>query len=287
MQITKFPSGAETGTVVVSYYPLNGNDANTGPRYQEEAELTGFDILGITRDGSNTTHTDASIQNSFDPKVPAKYEQNLESHVEKVARKISDYDTVILRGQSVGSFPTLALVKNGIYATHLLLEDGVNLRYHKTRESKIYSWYTWVSAQFSEMIAMPKPPHEGWEAPKTDPQPDRVRKLITDIRNSSLLWRSSYSHDAVLDIVRDYPKLPVLCKFLGNSVVSTPALFGLFAPEFDAAAKVRVARAQNSEAAPARQYYDDTGWHGYHLYPQYGAANLIQASHMPSYVANS
>jgi len=51
---TLFRAGPATDTLVVSYYPVGGNDRNTGPRYAQEARLTGFDVLGVTRVGTNT-----------------------------------------------------------------------------------------------------------------------------------------------------------------------------------------------------------------------------------------
>lgn len=282
MQIKKFESGTETDTVVISPYPLKGSDTNTGPRYQEDARLSGFDILGATRDGSDTTRRNEPLREMLDPENPA-FDRFWGYQVEDLDHAISPYDKVIVRGQSVGSFPALALVKNGLRATHLLVEDGINLRYHRTAPSRLYSWYAWSSAQFSAAVAMPKPPEKDWAIPKheSDPARLRMRKMLTDIHHSSPLWRSSYGHDALLDIVRYRPQLPVLCKFLGNSVISTPRLVELFSQEF---AKAVAAREQAGIAAEAHLDYDENGWHGYLLFPQYTAPNLAKVGQMASYV---
>lgn len=58
-----FRSGAApSDTLVVSPYPVGGNDRNTGPRYAREAVSTGFDVLGITRVGTNTCRPDPRLR---------------------------------------------------------------------------------------------------------------------------------------------------------------------------------------------------------------------------------
>jgi hypothetical protein len=282
MHSQTFRSDTETGTVVISYYPVVGTDNNTGPRYQQEAAITGFDVIGITRDGSNATSPDRHLHDSLSPEHFDEYCAEQATKLEKVTL---DYDNVIFRGQSTGSFPTLGVVKSGLVrATHLLIEDGINLRLgpHGRTQRLLPGWYAWLSTQAQNAFSKSPLPSPDWLVPTKQSDSHKTAMFFMDVYHWSHLWRSSYSRDAFLHIAATQPKLPVLCKFIGHSVTSTAKLVAEFIPEVTKAHTARLTA--QAPVADIRYNYHPDAWHNYIEYPQYGAANLLEVASMRSYV---
>jgi len=277
-------------TVVVSYYPLGGNDENTGPRYQQEATLTGFDIIGITRPGSNTTAKNPLLREDFSPQ---HFDEKWRGYTGDLDGLTADYDYVIVRGQSTGSFPALNVVKNGlIKATHLLLEDGVNLR---RRRGPIAARYDWGRNFAGEQLRKPQPTIDTWKKPAVNP---RETDLITGLKNMleglnkfaveqyhwEPLWRSNYSWRTSLDIVRTRPDLAIRFIFLGHSATGTGEDIDDFCRRVEKVKLYRAPEHFGDEVAPVGIKYFPDAWHGFLEYPEFGAANLLAIRQMSSLV---
>jgi hypothetical protein len=266
---TLFRGGPAADTLVVSYYPVGGNDRNTGPRYAREARLTGFDVLGVTRVGTNTCRPSPRLrrrlgQGSFDAwcaqAAPA---------LSAVCR---DYRYVVLRGQSTGAFPTLGVARTGLLpVTHLLVEDGVNTR--RTRRGTIRgpvgARLDWLRYLREERADMRHPPRDGWARPDVQPAPHRSTLWhAVEQYHWVPLWRSTWGRDALVQIVRDRPDLPVLVKCLGHTALTTRAEVADLHRALEGA--------RDGGAAPCRLDFDPDAWHAFLVYAEYGAANLCE-----------
>src|SRR4051794_10752338 len=165
MSATLFRGGPASDTLVVSYYPVAGNDRNTGPRYAREAVLTGFDVLGVTRVGTNTCRPSPRLRRRLAKGSFDAWCAEAAFALEAVCR---DYRYVVLRGQSTGAFPTLGIAATRLLpVTHLLREEGVNPR--RTRRGAIRgpvgARLDWLRYLAEERSGMHHPPCEGWERP--------------------------------------------------------------------------------------------------------------------------
>jgi hypothetical protein len=285
MRATTFRSSNEADTLVVSYYPLSGNDKNTGPRYNEEAAITGFDIAGVTRTGSNTLKFSPWKRHKLSLK---HFDESCAEDADSLNKLSRNYDRVIWRGQSTGSFPTLGVVKSGLVkATHLILEDGINTRLGKDKQplGPVNSRLDWVRYGREEKAGMPRPPFQNWSAP----EPVHVNPLIgvgkfaAEQYHWAPLWRSAYSRESTIEIAKSTPELPILAKFLGHTGTSTHVEVQQFREELSEIQRER--QTNTTSAASIHADYDPDGWHGFIIYPQFGAANLEQVASMQSFVA--
>jgi hypothetical protein len=274
-----FSGRRDSDTLVISYYPVGGNDANTGPRYREEARLTGFDILGITRPGTNTLLPSHSMRRQL---APAHFDRFVERHLGVLARIANDYEYVIMRGQPSGAFPTLAVVKSEqVRTTHLLIEDGINIRRRSdgTPRGPVAARWDWFQHTWTERRRMPRPPITGWQLPpEASVKSGKVLRFFVEQFHWAPLWRSSYTTDALISVAHEQPALPMLVKFLGHSPTITRADLATFRARIAEAMDKR--RVQGSPTGEICVEYDADAWHGYLLYPQYGAANLVQVREM-------
>lgn len=271
-------------TLVVSYYPLNGNDTNTGPRYQAEADITGFDVLGITRVGSNTPVRNSELRNELSVE---SFDKTWGAHTPDFDDITKDYDHVIVRGQSTGSFPSLAIVKNGLVrATHLLIEDGINMRRGRYNQSRnpLAARLDWLISDTQERIVKPQPPSADWVKPQGEKTKREPRILQTEIYHWSDLWRSKYSWRTSLDIVRTQPKLAIRFIFLGHTATGSLADQARFEDKLHQTKRSRVNDVNANKIAPVEWDKYPTYWHGFIEYPQFGAANLIATKKMHSFV---
>lgn len=275
-------------TLVISPYPLGGNAANTGPRYDEEARITGMHIEGLTRTGSDTLHPSLRLKRTLsDLKL---FDELCAEQAAGLKSKTEYYDKVIVRGQSTGGFPALGMVRSGaMRVTHLLLEDGINTRVRSDGAplSDIQARREWLNYDKSEKAGMPRPPHEGWVAPpRLDLTPleqaQATGKFIIETMHLSTLWRSAYGRDAALEIAGDQPNLPMLFKFLGHSGTTTPEGVEAFQEQLKPFKDLR-ASTEPAGASIITDYNPDA-WHGFLVYPQYRAANLQQIAGMESLV---
>lgn len=295
-------SSEDSDTLVISYYPLGGNDANTGPRYQEEATETGFHILGITRVGSDTTKFDRSLRKKLSPE---NFDESWQEYAADLDEKAKNYDYVIARGQSTGSFPTLNIVKNGLVrATHLLLEDGVNTRqnWRGRQKNPISAKADWAIGMFSEKIVhKPGPLDPEWQKPQSEPTdkpaiPKTIAEKLRNFQNAvqgvgkfaievahwAPLWQSDYSQTATFEIARRRQKLPMLYKFLGHTATSKPDEAKRF---IEALSEINQERHANpDQSAEVRGEFDADAWHGTLEYSQYGTQNLLAVRRMQSLV---
>jgi hypothetical protein len=272
----RFPPGAsavlfrgrpDSDTVVVSHYPVAGNDRNTGPRYAREARLTGFDVLGVTRVGTNTCRPSPGLRRRL---APASFDGWCAQAASALAAVCRDYRYVVLRGQSTGTFPTLGVARTGLLpVTHLLVEDGVNTRRTRTDTIRgpVAARLDWIRYLHEERAGLRHPPHDGWAPPDAHPAPRRSTLwFAVEQYHWAPLWRSTWGRDALVRIVRDRPDLPVLVKCLGHTALTTPAEVA------DLRRDLRSAR--DGGPAPCRLDFDPDAWHGYLVYAEYGAANL-------------
>lgn len=286
MILDRFSAEKPTDTVVMSHYPLGGNIHNTGPRYREEAALTGFDVVGISRSGTNTLHPSTRLRSRLSPE---HFDEFCAESAEDLDAVAQDYDTVIWRGQSTGSFPTLSIVKNRLAkATHLLLEDGINLRQAPGNRpvTSIQGRVDWWSYDKDERAGMPRPPEAGWELPKGEPQGKigTAAKFLVEQFHWAPLWRSLYSREATLDIAREQWQLPMFVKFVGHSATATEAEIGWMTEELGDISATR--KHSQEPAAEIKIGYDASAWHGYLLYPQFGAQNLSETAQLQSFVSS-
>ncbi len=284
MQVNRPDSGIETDTVVMSYYPVGGNDGNTRPRYQVEADITGFDIVGIPRVGSNTLSIDSNLRKQLSPEL---FDEALADDAVQFDNLTMNYDRIIWRGQSTGTFPTLNVVKNGLVkATHLLVEDGINLRVGVDGFS-IPLWKAqleWLKYDRNEAKNMSKNLDPDWVKPEGIPQNrfSITTKHFVEQYHWSPLWRSSYSRDAILEIAQNLTKLPIFIKFLGHSATATDSELMQTISELVEIKQNR--QAITTSEADIKINYDVSAWHGYLLYPQFGSKNLIATANMKSLV---
>ena len=262
---TLFRGGPAADTLVVSYYPVAGNDRNTGPRYAQEARLTGFDVLGVTRVGTNTCRPSPRLRRRLAPRHFDAWCAQAAPALTAVCR---DYRFVVLRGQSTGAFPVLGVVRTGLLpVTHLLLEDGVNTR--RTRRGAIRGPVTarldWIRYLREERSGMRRPPD--WARPDAQVAPRRSTVwFAVEQYHWAPLWRSTWGRDALVQIVRDRPDLPVLVKCLGHTALTTGAEIA------DLSRALQSAR--DGGAAPCRVDLDPDAWHAFLVHAEYGAANL-------------
>jgi hypothetical protein len=269
---------------VIAFYPLSGNDHNTGPRFQEEAELTGFDILGITRDGSDTYVPSVQCRKRFSTD---NFDRTMESAAESLNRLAEGYTEVVMRGQSTGSFPTLSVLKTGkLRATRLLIEDGINTRISATGGARglIGSRLDWLRYGKAERRSMPSMEAPGQARSGLDSLKS-LAKFAVEQYHWAPLWRSSYSRDALLEVASTQPLLPILVKFLGHTGTSTEAEVMSLQRQLDEVSHLRAQR--DRWAAPLRSEYDPDGWHGYLIDPKFGARNLVEVMSMPTHVVPS
>ena len=295
MNAQLFRAPQEADTLVVSYYPLVGNHENTGPRYQREAELTGFNVLGIIRDGTNTTDFDSHLRSALSPE---HFDEYCADQAKEIQPQITDYDRVIFRGQSTGSFPTLGIVKTGnVRATHLLVEDGINLRTnrHGGNRGPLAARWDWLKSTLDERHAPENTFYE--EMPKVEVPDDRplAQKLLeiapaigkgtlgfaAETYHWAPLWHSSYSSKAVKELGLKRPDLPILMKFIGHSGTATEAQVVAFQEIVEGIQDHRYLRPNNTRIVAQ---FDENAWHNYLTFPGYGARNLRQVSRMLSLV---
>jgi len=267
---TLFRGGPSSDTLVVSHYPVGGNDRNTGPRYAREARLTGFDVLGVTRVGTNTCRPSPRLRRQLGQESFDAWCAQAAPALAAVSR---GYRYVVLRGQSTGTFPTLGVARTGLLpVTHLLVEDGVNTR--RTRRGTIRGPVTarldWVRYLREERSGMCHPPRDGWAPPDSQPAPPHSSLWhAVEQYHWAPLWRSTWGPDALVQIVRDRPDLPVLVKCLGHTALTTPAEVA------DLRRALQCARIGG--AAPCRLDFDPDAWHAFLVYAEFGAANLREA----------
>jgi hypothetical protein len=264
-----FRSGrSATDTLVVSPYPVGGNDSNTGPRYAREAAITGFDILGVTRAGTNTCRPDPRLRRRL---APATFDALCADAALALREWCRDYRYVIVRGQSTGAFPALGIVRSGVLpVTHLLVEDGINTRRNRRGGPRgpLVARLDWLHHTRRERARMPQPPHPGWAPPHTATRPWQTPLwFAVEQYHWAPLWRSAYSRRTLLDIVGSRPDLPVLVACLGNTALTTSREVEMLRHDL-----VRTAR--HGRPAPCRVVLDAAGWHGFLVYAEYGAANL-------------
>jgi hypothetical protein len=266
LDATLFRAGpAVSDTLVVAHYPVGGNDRNTGPRFAREAALTGFDQLGITRVGTNTCRPDPRLRRRL---AAGAFDELCARTATALLPVCRDYRVVILRGQSTGSFPTLGVVAAGVLpVTHLLVEDGINTRRSRGGGARgpLAARLDWLRYSRQEAAGMRRPPVAGWADPTGAPDPRRrLAWFLVEQYHWAPLWRSTYSRDALVRVVRERPGLPVLVKCLGRTALSTRA-------EVDA---LRRDLARVPRSAPCVVDLDPDAWHGQLVYAEYGAANL-------------
>lgn len=266
---TLFRSGRPgTDTLVVSPYPVGGNDRNTGPRYAREAALTGFDVLGVTRTGTNTCRPDPRLRRRL---APGTFDGLCAEAALALRDRCRDYRYVVVRGQSTGAFPALGIVRSGVLpVTHLLVEDGINTRRNRRGGPRgpLVARLDWLRHTRRERVRMPRPPRSGWTAPDTTTTPWRTPLwFAVEQYHWAPLWRSAYSRRTLLDIVASRPDLPVLVSCLGHTALTTPR-------EVESLRHDLAAVAGHGRPAPCRIVLDDAAWHGILVYAEYGAANL-------------
>lgn len=266
---TLFRSGRPgTDTLVVSYYPVAGNDRNTGPRYAREARLTGFDVLGVTRVGTDTCRPDPGLRRRL---APDAFDAFCVEHARTLLTWCRGYRYVILRGQSTGAFPALGVARTGILPlTHLLVEDGINTR--RTRRDRIRGPVTarldWLRYSHLEGAGMPRPPRADWAPPDVAAAPRRAPVwFAVEQYHWAPLWRSTYSRDALLEVVQSRPDLPILVVCLGHTALSTRGEVTTLRDDV-------AALTGEGRPAPCRVELDDDAWHGFLVHAEYGAANL-------------
>lgn len=267
---TMFRGGsAPSDTLVVSPYPVGGNDDNTGPRYAREAVSTGFDVLGITRIGTNTCRPDPLLRRRL---ARHRFEELCAEAALQLAPWCRDYDHVVLRGQSTGAFPTLGIVRSrALPVTHLLVEDGINTRRsrHGAVRGPVAARLDWLRYARQESLGMRRPPREDWAVPDARPSPRRrVVWFAVEQYHWAPLWRSTYGRDAILRIAAEQPNLPILVKCLGHTALSTRA---------EVEHLRRDLHRLGPRPAPCLVDLDDDAWHGFLVYAEYGAANLRAA----------
>jgi hypothetical protein len=265
---TLFRGSAASDTLVVSHYPVGGNDRNTGPRYGREAALTGYDVLGVTRVGTNTCRADPRLRRRLAPEV---FDDLCGEAALDLAALCRDYRYVIMRGQSTGAFPTLGIVRSGVLpVTHLLIEDGINTRRSRRNSARgpLTSRLDWFRYSRKEKEGMARPPRDGWAPPDGGPDPwRRAAWFLVEQYHWAPLWRSSYSRDALLEIARTRRDLPVLVKCLGNTALTTPNEVCTLRRDLGRAV-------DGPRPAPCVIDLDEDAWHGFLVYAEYGAANL-------------
>ncbi|MFW3168926.1 hypothetical protein [Geodermatophilus sp. CPCC 206100] len=287
LQLTRFAAGSSpSDTLVVSHYPVGGNDANTGPRYQAEASLTGYDILGITRVGTNTLRPSPGLRAELSPD---RFAATCEDHAPELLSACRGYDYVIMRGQSTGTLPTLGiLMSEAIPATHLLIEDGINTR--RSRDGSVRrpipARLDWWRHTRSERVDMSRPPVAEWSLPTRLPTTwGTVLEFLVEQYHWAPIWRSGYTRDSVIEIVRRQPRLPVLIKLFGHTAMTTRSEAQSFRADIEDIAQKR--RSRSPDVAEVRIDFDVDAWHGFIVYPEYGAANLREARAMPSPLAST
>lgn len=280
----------KANTLIISPYPRGGNDQNTGPRYAEEAAITGFEIHGMKREGADTLHFSPRLRRRLSS--PALFDEMCSEAAEQLRPRTEYYDTVIVRGQSTGGFQALGMVKSDqMHVTHLLLEDGINTRTRRNGSplGGLAARHDWLSYSREEKYRFPKVERPAdWIAP---PKIERNilqavavgAKIMVESTHYSPLWRSSYSTASAVEVIKTQPEIAMLFKFLGHTGTSDQRSLEIYTKELRAAEAARFAE-PDRPAAPVVIDYDPDGWHAYLVFPQYGAANLQQVAQLKSYV---
>ncbi len=277
MELTATRFGSEqssTDTLVVSHYPVGGNDLNTGPRYRTEARITGFDILGITRVGTNTLLPDPRLRRRLSQHL---FDEMCEEIAHALRPMCSGYKYLILRGQSTGAFPTLGVARSNVLpVTHLLVEDGINTR--RSRRGSVRDPLTsrvdWLRHLRNENSRMRRPPCKDWATPeKLPPSWRTVARFAVEQYHWAPLWRSRYGRDSILRIAQDQPDLPILVKCLGHTALTTHREVIELRRDLT---RIRDGR----RSAECRVDFDEEAWHGWLVYAEYGASNLIAVRDM-------
>ena len=119
---------------------------------------TGFDVLGITRIGTNTCRPDPLLRRRL---ARHRFEELCAEAALQLAPWSRDYDHVVLRGQSTGAFPTLGIVRSrALPVTHLLVEDGINTRRsrHGAVRGPVAARLDWLRYARQESLGMRRPP---------------------------------------------------------------------------------------------------------------------------------
>lgn len=267
---TRFGSGQPgTDTLVVSHYPVGGNDQNTGPRYRAESRITGFDILGVTRAGTNTLLPDPRLRRRLSQRL---FDEMCNELAHTLRPMCSGYKHVILRGQSTGAFPTLGIARSAVLpVTHLLVEDGINTRRSRggSVRGPLTSRVDWLRHFTNENLQMRRPPCEHWATPEKLPMSWRtIAQFAVEQYHWAPLWRSRYGRESILRIAQDQPDLPMLVKCLGHTALTTHREV--------AELRQDLARIQaRNRSAECRVDFDEDAWHGWLVYPEYGARNLL------------
>ena len=199
------------------------------------------------------------------------------------------YRYVIMRGQSSGSFPALAITKSGkVPITHLLIEDGINtsLSVRGQRSGFLSARLVWVRYGLQERLFMPKPPYDNWQLPEKVAAPimSKVQGLVEQFHWAPL-WRSSYSVRSILEIAREQPELPILLKFIGHTATGNLPQIDSLRRDLNAINAVR--QASETPAARIQCDYDQDAWHGFLVYPEYGICNLEQIRAMPTLIGKA
>ena len=176
-----------------------------------------------------------------------------------------------MRGQSTGAFPTLGIVRTGLLpVTHLLIEDGINTRRSRRNlpRGPVAARLDWLRYSRREGAAMPRPPATGWTPPAGEPGPRRRGVwFAVEQYHWAPLWRSTYSRDALVEIARTEPELPILVKCLGHTALSTTPEVHALRHDLDQVLNGR-------RPASCVVHLDTDAWHGVLVYAEYGAANL-------------
>lgn len=264
---TLFGTG-RSDTLVVSPYPVGGNDRNTGPRYAREAALTGFDILGLTRTGTNTMRPDPRLRRRL---APAGFDGWCAALARELRGRCDGYRFVVVRGQSTGAFPALGVVRSGVLpVTHLLVEDGINTRHNRRGGPRgpLTARLDHLRHLRRERAGMPRPPRPGWAEPDVTPSSWRTPvRFAVEQYHWAPLWRSHYSRQALLDVVGRRPDLPVLVACVGHTALTT-------ADEVESLRRDLAAASGDDRPAPCRLVLDAAAWHGHLVHAEFGAANL-------------
>jgi hypothetical protein len=121
---------------------------------------------------------------------------------------------------------------------------------------------------------MRRPPCKQWSTPEELPTHWRtVARFAVEQYHWAPLWRSRYSRDSILRIAQEQPDLPILVKCLGHTALTTRREVAELRHDL---ARIRC----NGRSAECRVDFDEEAWHGWLVYAEYGAGNLLAARAM-------
>jgi hypothetical protein len=273
--LTLWQRAEASKTLVVAFYPLGGNDVNTGPRFHREAELAGVDMLAVTRAGTNGLVPSRRLRQRLSPAVFETSLDPLFAQLEPVCRR---YARVLLRGQSTGAFPALAVAAaRRLPVTDLLIEDGLNARPSTSADlAELLSGNLhWLKHSMVERRRMQPP--EGAEPLRRTGSGTRLPAVafLVEQYHWEPLWRSDYGRETLLAVIREQPRLPVSVVLFGHSGTASPIQAEELRVRLNAAGAERLVL--DEAAAPVAVRLEPDSWHGWLLYPEVGASNILWA----------